>query len=201
MIPKITLNPTANVTEPTTYKFGLETTWGSESVTKNFYLTVNENPSKSTTQPQESGNSLADSSKTATKALLAAGVSLSVVVSAASMSSPQGALSMLNQFQLFILLPMIGAYIPPNVIEVILSMDLAMFSFSMIPFEKIPLTSSLFKYIDYDQSDAYVDRVGLTSGSAILNHLGILLVVLVLVLFHLSIFPCYDASKRLSKKN
>ena len=143
--------------------------------------------------------SFAETASTVTKGLVAAGVSMSIAVSLSTMSSPQGAFSMLNQFQLFILLPMIGAYIPQNVIEVILGMDLAMFSFDMIPFDKVLASSSFLDFISYDQSDDYAGRIGLTSGSSILNHLGILVIVFVLALFHLLIMPCYDASKHLDE--
>lgn len=136
-----------------------------------------------------------------TQAVVAAGVAISFGAAALSMSSPQGAFSILNQFQLFILLPMLGAYMPPKVLRIILGMSFAMFSFSFIPLEKTPLINDLFNFIDYDQSDEYFDEVGLTSGSAILNHIALLLIVGVLILFHLSILPCYQSSKHLSEKN
>jgi hypothetical protein len=136
-----------------------------------------------------------------TQAIVAIGVALGVGAATLSMSSPQGAFSMLNHIQLFILLPMIGAYLPKTVIDLITGMSFAMFSFSFIPFEKIPMIDSLFNVFDYDQSDDYFDNIGLTSGSAFLNHIALLIIVGVFILFHLSILPCYKASLALNEGN
>jgi hypothetical protein len=116
--------------------------------------------------------------------VLAVGVILSFATAITSMSSPQMAFSMLNQFQMYILLPIIGAYIPQRVIDVITGMSFIMFSFSFIPFEKIPFIADLFTLIDYDQSDDYFDSIGLTSGSSFLNHIGLLIICCLLALYH-----------------
>ena len=122
-----------------------------------------------------------------TAVIMGAAVAASMGAALLSMSSPQGAFSMINQFQLFILLPLIGAYLPFTVITSITGMSIAMFSFSFIPFDKIPLINTLFNVFDYDQSDDYFDDIGLTSGSAFLNHIGLLLIIGVFILFHLLI--------------
>jgi hypothetical protein len=129
------------------------------------------------------------------------GIVTSLGVSAISMSSPQTIFSIINQFQMFILLPMIGAYMPPRVIQVLLGMNFSMFSFSFIPLEKIPLISDLINFIDYDQNDEYFDSIGLTSGSAFLNSIALMLVFGLFALFYLSLLPCYHSSKQLNEKN
>jgi hypothetical protein len=129
------------------------------------------------------------------------GIVASLGVSVISMSSPQTMFSIINQFQMFILLPMIGAYMPPRVIQVLLGMNISMFSFSFIPLEKIPLISELINFIDYDQNDEYFDTIGLTSGSALLNSMGLMLVFGLFTLYHLSLLPCYHSSKQLNEKN
>jgi hypothetical protein len=96
---------------------------------------------------------------------------------------------------------MTGAYIHPRVIQILLGMNFAMFSFSFIPIEQTPLVTDLFNFIDYDQSDDYLDLVGLTSGSAILNHIALLLIFAVFGIYHLSLIPCHQASKQLKESN
>jgi hypothetical protein len=129
------------------------------------------------------------------------GIVTSLGVSVISMSSPQTMFSIINQFQMFILLPMIGAYMPPKVIQVLLGMNFSIFSFSFIPLEKIPLISDLINFIDYDQNDEYFDSIGLTSGSAFLNIIALMLVFGLFTLYHLSLLPCYHLSKQLNEKN
>jgi hypothetical protein len=126
---------------------------------------------------------------TVVRAIIITGVAANMGASLMSMSSPQGAFSMINQFQLFILLPMIGTYIPESVIKVITGMSFVMFSFSFIPFDEIPMINTLFNVFDYDQSDDYFDTIGLTSGSAFLNHISLLIIIAALVMLHLSILP------------
>lgn len=136
---------------------------------------------------------------TTTQAIIAGGVALSMGAAVLSMSSPQGAFSLLNQFQLFILLPMIGAYIPQKIVELITGMSFSMFSFSFIPFEKIPIVFDLFNSFDYAQDDSYFDEIGLTSGSTFLNHIALIIIVSTVVICHLTFLPCYTASKKLSE--
>jgi hypothetical protein len=126
---------------------------------------------------------------TVVRAIVMTGVAANMGASLMSMSSPHGAFSMINQFQLFILLPMIGIYISESVIKVITGMSIAMFSFSFIPFDKIPMINTLFNVFDYDQSDDYFDNIGLTSGSAFLNHISLLIIIAAFVMLHLSILP------------
>jgi hypothetical protein len=136
-----------------------------------------------------SDDSTSDTEGIIAKAVLAAGVAISTTASFATMASPQGTFSMLNLFQLYILLPMIGPYIPPRVVDFITGMSFTMFSFSFIPFEKVPLITTIFNFIDYDQSDDYFDNIGLTSGSAFLNHIALLIIIGVMILYHLALLP------------
>ena len=129
--------------------------------------------------------------KLATQVIVAVAVAASISSAFLSMSSPQGAFSVLNQFQLFILLPMIGAYIPPKVIDIITGMSFSMISFSFLPIEKIPFATDLF---DYDQNADYFDDIGLTSGSSLLNHLGLLAMLMLLILPHCIIGCCHFIS-------
>jgi hypothetical protein len=138
---------------------------------------------------------------TITQIIVATAAAISLGAALIMMSSPQGAFSMLNLFQLYILLPMIGAYLPPRVIKIILGLDFSLVSFSFLQIEKIPLITNMFNFIDYDQSDDYFDELGLTSGSALLNHIPLILILGVLVLYHLSILPCFRATKSLKEGN
>jgi hypothetical protein len=222
----ITLDKTPSLLTKAIYKFGLSSTWDDSEATKKFILIVSpcevENCLRWDTFSNLWGECSSEYSPTSDKikcvipieedhssstetrvvqAVVAVGVAISIGASVLSMSSPQGAFSMLNQFQMFILLPMIGAYIPESIIKIITGMSFAMFSFSFIPVEKIPLIADIFNFIDYDQSDDYFDRIGLTSGSAFLNHISLFLILGVLILYHLSLLPWCKATKNLSESS
>jgi hypothetical protein len=77
-------------------------------------------------------------------------IGLSIVVSISTsvitMSSPQLTWSTINQYQLLMLITIIGAYIPDNVLTYLHGMELRTLTSSFIPFEKIPV---LKQYYDF----------------------------------------------------
>ena len=89
---------------------------------------------------------------------------------------------------------MIGAYMPQSVVKLITGMDFAMLSFSFIPIEDIPLASQLSRWFSYAQQNDYYSEIGLNSGSAIVNHLQLLVISGLIVLVHVCIVPCYKYS-------
>jgi hypothetical protein len=201
---KVIIDKTPDAAETTKFSFSFQAAFNSEIIIKKIYLTVEpwavehcnrcESSSLQWIEWEKNYNLSKDKTKcynitktesTVFQSVVAIGIAISLGASALSMSSPQGAFSIINQLNLFILLPMIGAYIPSKVIQILLGMNFAMFSFSFIPIEKTPLVTDLFNFIDYDQSDDYLDLVGLTSGSAILNHIALLLIFAVFGIYRL----------------
>ena len=84
---------------------------------------------------------------------------------------------------------MIGAHIPEKVLSFIEGMSFTMFSFSFIPYDSIPLSSEISSLLDYDQSDAYIDSNGMTSGSALINQLALISIYLVIFMIHMAYLP------------
>jgi len=100
-----------------------------------------------------------------TQAVVAIGISLVIGASLLSMSSPNSLFSLINQFQLFILLPMIPNYFPVRLSDFILGMDFALLSFDFIPTDWVPFIREIKKWIKYPQVDGYYNEIGLSSGS------------------------------------
>ena len=73
-----------------------------------------------------------------TQALMGAAVTMSVVLSMLGVSSPQAVWTMVNHFQLLLLMPMTGAYFPSEIIEYLTGMSISMFNFYFIPFPGLP---------------------------------------------------------------
>ena len=126
-----------------------------------------------------------------TQSAIAIGVILSLVVSITGMSSAQSIWTMINQYQLFLTLPLVGWYMTPELIKFIESFEFALGSFSFIPFEDILIFETLYNWMNLPQSNSNFESVGLESGSTLINQLGMLLLLVLLVLLHL----CYVGLK------
>jgi hypothetical protein len=74
---------------------------------------------------------------------------------ATSISSPQGAWSMVNQFQVLMLMPLTGAYFPPKVISFLTGMRISLFSFNIIPLKSVPGLNYILNLVDFEQKDEY----------------------------------------------
>ena len=110
-----------------------------------------------------------------------------VMSSMMSVSSSQGLFSLINLFQLYILLPMTGKYLPPKIIAFILGMDFTLFSLDFIPLEDIPYAVNVKEFFDYAQEDEYLNDIGLKSGSSFVNHLRLMGLFTFIFIFHLLI--------------
>ena len=107
------------------------------------------------------------------------------------MKSITGVFSFINIFQLYILLPMIPDYFPYKVTQFILGNDFVMFSLDFIPVEDIPFVKEIKKWVKYSQPDGYLNDIGLSSGSCIVNYLPIMVLILLIGVFHLIVLGVY----------
>jgi hypothetical protein len=125
--------------------------------------------------------------------------------------STQSTWSMVNQLQLFLLLPFVPDYMPSKVSEFIFGMKKFMLSFNFIPINKISKLNFLIyihepiivikiclisfleivkvaiEYISEKQPDEELENLDLEYGSTIVNALKILIIFGILVTFHLII--------------
>ena len=104
---------------------------------------------------------------------------------------------MIHQFQMYLLLPLLGAHIHDNVVQFIVGMDFAMFSFNFLPTYKLFGFKHANSYLSIAQDQEYLESIGLESKSAIVNNLQMALVVCLLIILHLLYLPIH---KYLSKK-
>ena len=94
-----------------------------------------------------------------------------------SMSSNNSIWSIINQYQLFLLLPLMGAYMSDDVIKFITGQDFTILPFS---FNQVSKKSAfkLTKYLKCDQDNQYLNDIGFESCSALIN-----ITPMVLILF------------------
>ena len=89
-----------------------------------------------------------------------------IVCSIWSNSSFQSSLAMINSIQLLLLLPLIGSYLPQNVIQFIWAMKFSLLNFDFLSKLKVNYVRNL---IDFDQSNSSLNLIGLESGSSGVN--------------------------------
>ena len=75
---------------------------------------------------------------------------------AASLASPQGAWSMVNQFQILMLMPLTDSYFPSDIVLFLTGMEFSLFSFNFIPFQNFPFVNDFLNLFHFEQPDEYI---------------------------------------------
>ena len=124
-----------------------------------------------------------------TQAAAGVGASVSAGTSLISMSSPIGIFSMINQFQLLLLLLWTGAYISDEVSSFIKGMSFTMLNFSFLKLENISFLKESLNYLSFPQNNLNLDNIGLSSGNTFINIYKLLLMLALLIILHLWLIP------------
>ena len=100
-------------------------------------------------------------------------------ISLMNLSSPQSIWLIVNQFQLFQLLFLTGAYIPKNVKDFLSEFQFMLFSFNDLiyigPLEKVK------QWLDYSQKRRDLLDIDVESGSTFVNTVPLLLMMLLIL--------------------
>ena len=99
--------------------------------------------------------------------------------------------AIINQLQLLTLLVITEAYLPKDIRDYINGMEFSMFSFSFIPFINIPLLHDYVEWLDFQQPDVRMQTVEVNSGSALINNLSFLVLLVPMLLLHVVIALLY----------
>jgi hypothetical protein len=112
-------------------------------------------------------------------------------------SSSQGAWSSVNQFQLYLYIPLIGAFIHEDLLVFLEGFSFALFNFAFIPLIKIPGLSSIINLLPSDLHEGYVENIGMKYKSTVKNIASLLLISVFLLALHLLlVVPLYIKSKK-----
>ena len=140
---------------------------------------------------------------TTTQVFIAAGVGIGGTSSAAtSATSTQGVWALINQYQLFLLLPFLQTYMPSDLEYYLTEFSLFSLDFDFLKFFKIPFLEDLAFDLDYGQKDETYKNNGFESGAFIVNHFNMFKALMVVFAFNLIFISCYYAwyKKRKSSK-
>ena len=96
--------------------------------------------------------------------------------------------TMLNYLQLLVLLLLTRAFMPKDVVNFILNTSISMFVFNLTPFQNTSYFNLTEKWFDDDQSDKLLYKIGLTSGSSLINNYSFFWLLLWTVIGHLMLY-------------
>jgi hypothetical protein len=96
---------------------------------------------------------------------MVAGIGLNLANSVLGGAAPQSSLNTMNTVQLILLLPLVGAYMPVNVITFITGMNFSLLNFDFISLQENPLSQKEISEISFYQKDPYLNLIGFESGS------------------------------------
>ena len=119
------------------------------------------------------------------QAVVAAGASMGSISAILSTSSSQGAWSSINQFQLYLLVPLIGATIHENVLMFLEGFEFSAFSLSFINFDWIPGFGTFISVFPDTENNQYFESLGAQYTSTFRNMLGTLTMMLCIGILHL----------------
>lgn len=135
-----------------------------------------------------------EASSILTQSAIATGVAASVTSSFLSSSSSQSVWSLINQFQLFLLLNLIGANLHYHVKDYLKGMDFSTFSFNFLP---INFIDSFYNFFSCEEEDEDYILVGIGYTCIVINHLQFFLILLGTICVHVIVIILYRKYKLL----
>ena len=137
----------------------------------------------------------------ATQAAAYMGVSsnLMLTVFSSSSSSSSNSFGMMNQIQLVILLPLIGAYLPQKIYDYLKSMNASLFNLNFLPTSNSQSTISFKALFDFKQPNSFLFLLQLNSGSAFVNIIDLTTTVLIVVGVEIILLIIYVILRKTNK--
>jgi len=100
------------------------------------------------------------------------------------LTSPQSAWGLVNQYQLFLILPFLDCYIPANFIDFIDGLQVALFEMSMLGSLPLPELEGFIKDLDYPHPYKEFTKNGVESGSFIVTQTQLIKLILIIAALH-----------------
>ena len=137
----------------------------------------------------------------ATQAAAYMGISSNLVLTvfSSSSSSSSNSFGMMNQIQLVILLPLIGAYLPQKIYDYLKSMNASLFNLNFLPTNNSESTISFKSLFDFKQPNSFLFLLQLNSGSAFVNIIDLTTTVLIVVGVEIIILIIYVILRKTNK--
>ena len=109
--------------------------------------------------------------QTTTKVTICIAMTAAALASIVNMTSPAGIWSIINLFQMLMLLILTGAFIPETVRQYLIGMNFTLLSFNFVPLHKIPFISDFYSKMDIEQQNNDLKDIGIEYASTIANNI------------------------------
>lgn len=119
--------------------------------------------------------------------VIAASTMLNVITASLTSTSLQGVWTILNYFQLLLLLLLTGAYFPLGIRNFFAGISPISFSFNFIPVYSMSFIEEKIENLNFNIVDDVFEDIGFVSGSVIVNNLSFFFILIGIALVH-SIF-------------
>jgi hypothetical protein len=158
-----------------THTLGIEAVEGSNTYLKLIYLMIVQ---------LESGEGMT-AEQIAMLAMLLAALLLLLMLALLGGSIGNTGWSMVNQLQLYLLLPLVGVDLPDKILDFVFGLEMSMFSFDFLPSQDIFGVKNLIDYLDFEQSNDMLPELGIESGSTLVNQFSLIIVFVGVALVNL----------------
>ena len=105
-------------------------------------------------------------------------------VSILNLSSIAAIWSLVNQFQLFLLLLLTKTPFPDDVKGMILGNNLMSFDLSAFPVMDIPQVNWTLSFINFEQENTYLEAIGIESKGGIVNNASFVITILLFIILY-----------------
>jgi succinate dehydrogenase hydrophobic anchor subunit len=195
---RLIVNPPKNNAD-TTYSFYVVATAGSKKYYKLVEITVLKGSEVEDTEVLKVPRAV-KATQTTTVAIMACGMATGIATSAQSGSSSNSFWSMINQFQMVLLLNLLGANLHIDIKNYIEGFEFTNFSFSFIQIQNINFIGSFYDSFSWEEDDEDYELIGIEYKCTVINHFQVFLLLVILILFHIWIVIFHkkfnDSSKR-----
>ena len=150
-----------------------------------------EQPSKTETNSQQNSTNTNDSiavAGTVTQVVVGANVILGSTTSILCGTSTQGAWASINQFQLYLLVPLLNIYIHPDILDFLSGFTFSFFSFSFFRVEEFEFIKFILSVFSDKKSNNYLESIGIRYVNSFRNHAKIIFTLTIFIILHLMIF-------------
>ncbi|CAI2381084.1 unnamed protein product [Moneuplotes crassus] len=128
--------------------------------------------------------------------LIAASIIMASISSILSFSSINSIFSMINSLQLAMLLPMVPEYFSMKVMDFLDGMSFSMLSFDFVRIGDAPGVEVVTGWMEYPQTDEYLESLGMSSGSSIVNYLSLAAFVGLIIMVNSCVLICKKCANK-----
>lgn len=125
------------------------------------------------------------------KVVLAMSVGLPLIGSIAVRTNSQSLWSLLNHYQLILMLPLLDTYLPDQFVYFVREFQFVLLDFSFTDFMTIQPLKKLVGKLDYEQPQSFLSEIDLDSGSHIVNQFNNAQIFFVLIFINVTLLGVY----------